>query len=403
MMKRGDIYTVTNKFSEEQWREFTRLKLDVDEDEIDELENRWGNNFQERKFKTVMKWQDRNPRQEDLMQQLITMKHEYFCGEHEEMNQTRNEQIRVVQPAADLDNLQARGYQRCLDFERYKVTTKKGLVLIISNSFTSFAEEHHRTLACHKDAELMEELWRDTVGCTLLEGRSHRDKSAADMRDLLRKLGRSQGYDYVVVVISTHGGTVQLTGKKEPDKASEKYKEVLLGNDGAAIQANEIQSFFDKTAAKNLQDIPKLFILQYCTGDEIDTGVYRQGDAAGDTMPVFDIMSPLMPKKSDVVTAYPAHEKHLAYRNESGSWFIQSIYNVFRECYQQKHVTDMLTKVNREMMNRRGVVDMNDCKSMSIYESSLTKDFYLVKSSIHGDMAEPVESNIEGKKRPRHH
>nr|XP_039255192.1 caspase-2-like [Styela clava] len=401
-MERRDIYRVTEKFNKAQWREFSRVKLGLDENKMAELEDRWGTDFLERKFKSVMAWQDQNDSSGNLLQALITLKHKFFCGEQEGANQSIAENPgRIVQPAADTDNLQARGYERCLDFESYKVTAKKGLVLIISNSFTgtSFDEQHHRTPACHKDVELMEELWRDTIGCTLLEGRSHRDKSAAEMRDLLRKLGSSRGYDYVVVVISTHGGMRKVSEEGQ----TESYQEVLWGNDDNPIKVDEIQKLFDNNAAQNLQDIPKLFILQYCRGEEINRGVLRGSNVTPDAVPNLRPIDPLMPTTSDVVTAYPALANQKSFKDENGSWFIQSIFNVFMDYYRLRHVTDMLTKVNREMMNRRGVVDMNDCKSMSIYESSLTKDFYLVKPSIHGGLAKPVESKAEGKKRPRHH
>nr|XP_039254438.1 caspase-2-like [Styela clava] len=378
-MNRVDIYRVIDKFSKEQWRDFSRLKLDLDEQKMDELEDRWRDDFKQQKFKTVIAWEDQTDRKGDSLQLLMSWKREFFCGEQEDKTKTKAEQ--AIQSAADVYNLPTPRYIRYS--ESYKLTAKKGLVLIISNSFTSFAEKGHRTPACHKDVESMEKLWRDTIGCTLLEGRSHQDKSAAEMRDLLRKLGKSPGYDYMVVVISTHGEMIPEENKIG-NQTFVSYQEVLLGNDNKHIRAKEIQSLFDNDAARNLQGIPKLFILQYCRGKEVNRGVKRESEVSGDAgphelddMPLIPIDS-LMPTTSDVLTAYPTHENQKAFKNDDGSWFIQTIFKVFKDGYRQKHVTDMLTDVNLEMMNKRGEIDLNDCKSMSIYESSLTKRFYLV-------------------------
>nr|XP_039250799.1 caspase-2-like [Styela clava] len=373
-MEKGDIYKVTEKFSEGQWREFTRLKLGLDENKITDLENRWGDDYHERKFKTVMAWLNPNESSGNLMKRLITLKHEYYCGEHEEATSgTQREQS-----ADDL------AYVRYT--ERYKLTAKKGIILIIGNSFTVHQKkELHRTSTCQRDVESMEKLWRDTIGCTLLGGMSYTDKSAAEMRDLLRKLGNSQGYDYVVVVISTHGGMIPQEIEKNQDETSvnenpRSSEEVLLGNDGTAIKAKEIESFYDNYATHNLQDIPKLFILQYCRGGKKDHGVYKQSDVTSDALPILDQIpiDSLIPTKSDVVTAYPTQVNERAYKDEKGSWFIQSISRVFTRLYRYEHVTDMLTDVNLEMMNMRGEINMKDCKAMSIYKSSLTKRFYLV-------------------------
>nr|XP_039272325.1 caspase-2-like [Styela clava] len=263
----------------------------------------------------------------------------------------------------------------------------------------------------------MKKLWKDTLKCELLE--VHCDKTAEEMRTLLRQVGEEKDCDYAVVVISTHGGMVAVeehtsvktdkqdqneTPKSEESVNTEKknksnpkkYEEVLFGNDRSKLKAEEIQEIFRNENTKNLQDKPKLFILQYCRGSILDCGVDRDDfsdypdtgvfyhienqEYLGQDLQETTKVDTLMPSMCDVVTAYPTHLNHQAFNSKSsGSWIIRYISEVFGKYYKTKHVTDMLTIVNNKMKNHRGVNEHGkNCKAMSIYESSLTKDFYLV-------------------------
>ncbi|XP_077970012.1 caspase-2-like [Styela clava] len=375
------IYEATNVFHEPQWEEFSRLKLGFDDDEIEKLQTKYQGNFPKLKQETVKVWM--NKENEENLDKLTALKLEYFFSQ--------SETIFPKQAQEDLD-----GEKRQDEF-MYPLKNGKGIALIISNSFADEGKVGSRKPGCTKDRQYMDYLWRETLGCELVEDKVHCDKTAGEMKVLLEEVATAKNIDYVVVVISTHGGYVPIEEQKIIDQKTEKkagenqetklikYEEILYGNDKSKLQASELQKIFCNKEAQPLRNIPKLLILQYCRGKKLDKGNFKDSTDAGVFLGDHEESYPvdaLMPEMSDIITVYATHQEFVALRNkEEGSWMIQYIYDVFRKFYKTKHVTDMLTIVNDQMKNRRGNIgteEDEDCKAMSIYESSLTKDFYLV-------------------------
>nr|XP_039255189.1 caspase-2-like [Styela clava] len=365
------IYDAVDVFHKSQWKEFSRLKLGLNDREIKKLQADHEGDSKELKYETVKHWKSTTG---ENLDKLTALKQEYFFSKSE------TNFSKLVEAQDDLD-----GGKRRDEFS-YPLKNGKGIALIISNSFAG--TEYSREPGCSRDLENMEKLWRKTLGCKLVDREAHRDKTADEMRKLLEKVAKAKKFDYAVVIISTHGGYVPMEEQRN-DKYQEtkliKYEEILYGEDLGKLRANELQKILGNKEAQHLRDIPKLLILQYCRGEKIDKGVPKVStDAIGfsdhqKTEELYPV-DPLMPEMSDIITVYATHQDFAALRHDEGSWMIEDIADVFGKYYKTKHVTDMLTIVNNRMKNRRGSTKGGgDCKAMSIYESSLTKDFYLVQ------------------------
>ncbi|XP_077970163.1 caspase-14-like [Styela clava] len=358
------IYDAVDVFHKSQWKEFSRLKLGLNDREIKKLQADHEGDSKELKYGTVKYWISTTG---ENLDKLTALKQEYFFSKSETILS------KLVEAQDDLD-----GGKRRDEF-RYPLKNGKGIALIISNSFAG--TEYPREPGCSRDLENMEELWRETLGCELVDREAHRDKTADEMRKLLGKVAKAKKFDYAVVIISTHGGYVPMEEQRN-DKNQEtkliKYEEILYGEDLGKLRANELQKILGNKEAQHLRDIPKLLILQYCRGEKIVKGDKVSTDEIGfsdhqKTEELYPV-DPLMPEMSDIITVYATHQDFAALRSEKGSWMIKYIYDVFRKYYKTKHVTDMLTIVNNRMKNKEA-----KRKAMSIYESSLTKDFYLVQ------------------------
>uniref|UniRef100_A0A673H4T7 Caspase 20, apoptosis-related cysteine peptidase n=1 Tax=Sinocyclocheilus rhinocerous TaxID=307959 RepID=A0A673H4T7_9TELE len=142
---------------------------------------------------------------------------------------------------------------------------------------------------------------------------AHRNKTAAEMKNLLKDVGKTVDGDCFVCCILSHG-----------------LKEGVYGTDGAVISVDEIREPFNGNNCQRLVGKPKMFFIQACRGKRNQDHVLVQADSSEDgesEMEVdgddFDIT---IPADTDFLIARSATDGHLSYRRpEEGSWFIQSL------------------------------------------------------------------------------
>ncbi|MGH0115118.1 UNVERIFIED_CONTAM: hypothetical protein FKN15_070638 [Acipenser sinensis] len=202
--------------------------------------------------------------------------------------------------------------------------------------------------------------------------------SALDFREMkaeLEQFSRLEEHrlaDACVVAVLSHG-----------------VEGAVYGVDGKLVQLDEIFQYFDNSSCPNLQNKPKVFFIQACRGDETDSGVDQrdgpdQSESPGceqrDARKEKDLKVRL-PTQSDMICGYASLKGTAALRNtKRGSWFIQAVSEVFYHNAKDKHVADMLVKVNSLIKQREGFApgtEFHRCKEMSEYRSSLDKDLYL--------------------------
>ncbi|CAM4622186.1 unnamed protein product [Leuciscus chuanchicus] len=189
----------------------------------------------------------------------------------------------------------------------------------------------------------------------------HRNKTAAEMKDLLTDLGTRVDGDCFVCCVLSHG-----------------EKEGVCGSDGGVVSVDEIREPFTGIPCRNLAGKPKLFFIQACRGGKNQHRVKVQADAPEDgesEMEVdgddFDIT---IPADTDFLIARSTTDGHLSYRKpEVGSWFIQSLCrNLEKHCPLGTDIQTILLSVNNEVSSE-GI----KCKQMPVHEVAMRKKLIL--------------------------
>eukprot|EP00092_Neocalanus_flemingeri_P006957 GFUD01007509.1.p1 GENE.GFUD01007509.1~~GFUD01007509.1.p1 ORF type:complete len:188 (+),score=53.68 GFUD01007509.1:33-566(+) len=109
----------------------------------------------------------------------------------------------------------------------------------------------------------------------------------------------------------------------------------------------EIVKKFYGTQCPALQGKPKLFLLQYCRGDEHDLGVLR-----GTQVDSFKL-----PEVTDILIANSTVPGFVSNRNtQQGSWFFQCLVEVFKENAKNVDIRDMFDMISR-ILNEKESID----------------------------------------------
>lgn len=266
---------------------------------------------------------------------------------------------------------------------RYPTEINRGCVLILNNSFKD--DKDQRRDGADKDVENMEKLWSQ-IGCDIHKDAPQEEKTADEMRQLLQEMTELKvEYSYIVVVIMTHGQTVNGSV-------------VFRGVDNRHVSVNDIKTIFNNQNARLLINIPKFFIFQFCCGTKLDRGVqtdyknihkaFKRMNIVEDTPTRNDKVQAdgsKVPTSCDMHFAYATHEEHAALRSPTnGSWFISAITNVFKEHSRSEDIQTLLTRVNAAMKSKVGCYeDVNkkttyNVKAMSRSAGSLTKTLFLL-------------------------
>ena len=141
-------------------------------------------------------------------------------------------------------------------------------------------------------------------------------------------------YNMFVGVVMTHGG----------------HYDELQGSDGHMTSVKRITAEFLPRKCPSLAGKPKIFFFQSCRG----TAEQRRAQSAEHniTDPCRSD-SPLarttFPHEADFLLAFSTPPGYVAYRDDGGSPYVQTLVDVVKECHQTTHLLDMLTEVNRRV------------------------------------------------------
>lgn len=230
--------------------------------------------------------------------------------------------------------------------EVYSMSEKpRGQCIIINNK--KFEDPAKNRDGSEIDVERMEKLFSALyfevhIGCNL---------TAAEMKKMLSEAAEAQSTrsDCLVVIIMSHGSGGRIEG-----------------TDGDCLCLTEdVYSRFNNQKCAALRGKPKVFFIQACRGQNHDNGSpaasgredhdcnLPKSPGKSSTCGVSEESLNRMPSWTDILIAYATIQGHVAYRNpEEGSWFISSVYKVFRREAGTMHLQDMMRLVEEEVMKR---------------------------------------------------
>ncbi|VDM50072.1 unnamed protein product [Toxocara canis] len=165
------------------------------------------------------------------------------------------------------------------------------------------------------------------------------------MQDFARKREHAR-VDSCVVCILTHGEHGEL-----------------YGVDDQGVSVTELISLLNAKNCPSLAHKPKIFFLQACRGQRYDHGFPCGGDATdglfdrffsctasqtnGNVQSDQQIKSPI---EADILVSYATTPGYVSWRNSmKGSWFVQSICEVFSKYAKNTDILSMLTMVNKRV------------------------------------------------------
>lgn len=164
--------------------------------------------------------------------------------------------------------------------------------------------------------------------------------------------------DCIVVCILTHG------------------ENGLLWARDSQYKTDSVFEYFRGHKCPSLAGKPKIFIIQACKGQKLDPGVSLSGPTdVCDARPT----SIRIPSCADFLVAYSTPDSYFSWRNtNNGSWFIQSISEVFTQHAHQLDLMTMLTMVNRKVAydfesNVPGDPEFDKKKQIPCINSMLTR------------------------------
>ncbi|XP_067314426.1 caspase 20, apoptosis-related cysteine peptidase [Pseudorasbora parva] len=236
---------------------------------------------------------------------------------------------------------------------QYKIAQNpRGTCVIINNvNFTSMRERRGSDV----DYKSLDKVFR-WLGFDVVE---YKNKTADEMKNLLKALGKTVDGDCFVCCVLSHG-----------------VKEGVCGTDGNVVSVDEIREPFTDL---NLAGKPKLFFIQACRGNRNQNPVRVQADAPGDgesemmevDSDAFDIT---IPADADFLIARSTTDGHVSYRKpEEGSWFIHSLCrNLEKHCPQGTDIQTILLCVNNEVSRKD-----NKYKQMPVQEVAMRKRLIL--------------------------
>ncbi|KAA0722447.1 Caspase-3 [Triplophysa tibetana] len=214
---------------------------------------------------------------------------------------------------------------------------------------------------------------------TGMNQRNGTDVDAGNMMNVFRKLG----YNVKVYNDQTAKQIVQVltAAAKENHSRCASFVGVLLshgdegeffGTDGP-VNLKSLTSLFRGDQCTTLVGKPKLFFIQACRGTELDPGVET------DSMP--DAPNVRIPVEADFLYAYSTAPGYYSWRNTmTGSWFIQSLFEMMGKYGRELELMQIMTRVNRKV-----AIDFESTSNMAGFDakkqipcivSMLTKEMY---------------------------
>ncbi|XP_017555968.1 caspase-2 isoform X4 [Pygocentrus nattereri] len=266
-------------------------------------------------------------------------------------------------------------------------SSPRGLALVVSNvRFEPELSELDIRRGGEVDEEVLRRLFTELDFTVSLR----KDLTVQAMRDCIEQFTQRPEhavYDCCAVCLLSHG----VEGS-------------IYGTDGQLLELDWVFERFDNARCPLLQNKPKMFFIQACRGEEMDSGVDQvdgddraeptgceQRDAGREEKSTrqnetreqrdSERLRVKLPQRSDMICGFATLKGTAAMRNtKKGSWFVQELNAAVRQRARDMHLSDILVQVNARIKEREGYAPgsaHHRCKEMSEFTSSLCKDLYL--------------------------
>ncbi|CAL8096745.1 unnamed protein product [Orchesella dallaii] len=164
----------------------------------------------------------------------------------------------------------------------------------------------------------------------------HRDLKRLEIMDVLHELRKEDhsDSDCLLIVVLSHGE------KNKIYCSDSEYKPEMLWDS------------FTADVCPTLAGKPKIFFIQACRGDQLDSGIVLKANRTQtDSLPQKEeIMNYVVPNRADFLIVYSTVEGYYSWRNTTeGSWFVQSLTKVLTSHKNKKDLLSMMTIVCREV------------------------------------------------------
>jgi len=213
---------------------------------------------------------------------------------------------------------------------------------------------------------------RDNLRITLrqmdFEVKVYNDAPYKEIERILEELASENhsDADCVLVAVLSHGELGILYSSDQP------YKPDMLWRQ------------FSAEKCPTLAGKPKLFFVQACQGDQLDSGV-KMVDNRGATETDAKSMSYKIPSHADFLIAYSTIPGFYSWRNTTaGSWFMQALCHVLQRQGNTHDLLSNMTRVARKVAfdfqsNTPGDYMMHEKKQIPCITSMLTRDIIFTR------------------------
>lgn len=158
------------------------------------------------------------------------------------------------------------------------------------------------------------------------EVRTYHDLTFKELDSIIEDLSKSDfsDCDCLLITVLSHG------------------EQNIIYAKNMSYSTNILYERFTPENCPSLAGKPKLYIIQACQGDKLDSGVDVEVDSG--------VQSYRIPLQADFLIAYSTIPGYYSWRNtQNGSWFIQALCNELRSSWAIHDFMSMLTFVNRRV------------------------------------------------------
>ena len=251
---------------------------------------------------------------------------------------------------------------------RYKMdSSPRGLAMIINNAAFPNTSGFNPRQGSEVDVRKLSELFEYLGFAVGVQENLSKKQIHAVIQKFKEKFEEIE-VDMCIFCIMTHGSNGNL-----------------VDINGEEIDAEDdiIKEFYNTEA---LRGKPKLFLLQYCRGGEMDYGVEETrglSDTRQQRVEDKFIFTPKLPSVADILIANSTVPGFVSHRNlKHGTWFIQCFTKVFQENAVDTDIREMFDKVSNTLSNMESKNEDRTKQTFDLISRGFFKKLYFNPTDI---------------------